>query len=348
MRGILAVAGSGPARPVLPPVIGTLLVAGGLALLGWLGWESLRPDPAPYHYQVVAEGELDVFPELGIKAPGDLRIRKYELHARDVDVPVAVIHAGRRGEGPEVPLGWRSLVSEPILSLGAPAQELGALARAVTTHIPSDALVLAWWDVSRQLALLSGADVIFDEYLGQPLLVPEPWSSRRALVEGLEKKQWSSAGATSTREVFDQYIDALLADPARGTLELRRLAGTRQTFLVLHLTDAYRLGVLRPRQLGVGFKDFPRIGDTHRMISGVKAWLKQQGYRSYTVDPGIKDSTRVYFLTDSESADTLLAHALPFNTSEPSHIPSLSLVYQRGGFWVYRLDPEEMARSDPL
>jgi hydroxylamine oxidation protein HaoB len=46
---------------------------------------------------------------------------------------------------------------------------------------------------------------------------------------------------------------------------------------------------------------------------------------------------RAYFLTDDKSGNTLIAQMLPFTTSKPLELQAVQLVYQQGGFWVYKI-----------
>jgi hydroxylamine oxidation protein HaoB len=46
---------------------------------------------------------------------------------------------------------------------------------------------------------------------------------------------------------------------------------------------------------------------------------------------------RAYFLADAKSSNTLLAQMLPFTNSQPLELQAVQLVYQQGGYWVYRV-----------
>ena len=46
---------------------------------------------------------------------------------------------------------------------------------------------------------------------------------------------------------------------------------------------------------------------------------------------------RGYFLRDEKSSNTLLAQMLPFTNSMPLDLTVLQLIYQQGGYWVYKL-----------
>jgi hydroxylamine oxidation protein HaoB len=327
------------------PVVGASLVAGGVLLLAWLAWLALNPTPPPYAYRLVAEGGIERFPELGLKDGRGLSLFKYEVRTEGVDSPLAVAHVGRRGSEAPVLLDWRNQAAEPVLRLGAGMSDVAALAEAVAKHAPASSVVLAWWDTSRQLKLLAGANVVFEENLTLPLIVPEPWRAARVAIEALERRFWSVAPTQNAEDRFNAYAEALLLEPAAGLAKLRELAGPGDAFVVVHLSDAFRLGALRPERFGIGFKDFPGTRQSHGLINNVKSWLRSHGYESYAVEPRGENAVRVYFLTDAASAQTLVARLLPFSTSNPLDLDEPRVVFQHGGYWVYRLPPVEAARD---
>lgn len=328
-------------------VTGGLLVAGGLFFVGWLAWVTLKPGPAPYSYALVAEGGVEKFPELGLRDQEELSVRKYEVHAEEVEDPIAVLHVGSKQNGAPVLLDWQNRTAEPVITLTAQMSELAALVQALSKHAAPGSLVLAWWDTSRQLKLLAGANVLFDENLGQPLLIPTPWRGDRDAIEALERKFWKFPSPSTTDAQFRQYVGALLADVPAGVARLRQLAGEREAYVVVHVSDAYRLGALQPDRFGIGYKDFPKTSQTHGMIDGAKNWLRQQGYEFYTVEAKGENSLRVYFLTGATDRDTLIAQLLPFSSSNPLELEELQIVYQHRGYWVYKLPPiDQSSKQD--
>ena len=164
----------------LLPLLGILLVAGGILLLLWFGWLWFNPGPAPYRYQLVTEGGIDQFPQLGLPTgiDPDLKLAQYEVHAEGIDQPLALTHTARRGTGPLVRLDWENHTSELLVTVDNKLSELAALSVAIAKHAPKDALILAWWDTSRQINLLAGRDTLFTTRIGEPLIVPTPWRER--------------------------------------------------------------------------------------------------------------------------------------------------------------------------
>lgn len=319
-----------------PRFIYKALVAGGLALLIWAGWEAFLPEPAPYNYALVGEGGLEDFPDLGLQGPDDLAVKRFELRAESVISPLALVHVGMPADGAApVLLDWRNMTAEPILALGVRTPDLNDLVAAVGTNIAPEALVLAWWDTSRQLKVLSGRTVLFDANLAVPLLVPDAWTSRIDSIVALEEQFWAVSRADAP--LFDRFLDALVADPQTGAARLRALAQGGPAFVVVHLSDAYRLGFLRPNRFAVGYRDFAGVGDVHTEVSVVKEWLAENGYTSYAVERLSLVKIRVHFLADVASENTLLAALLPFTSSNPMILEDLGLVANYGGYWVYEL-----------
>ena len=335
-----------PPSPVgsIPPVGSIVLLIGGLFLLGWLGWNLAVGNgdsaTAPYRYEMVAGGNADQFPDLGLKQ-SDLFIRKYELRSDGVEKPLVILHTGAKPSNntEQVLLDWRNQLNEPLVTLTPPIDDLNTLSKAIDDHLPQESLVLGWWDTMRRLALVADIDTPLDENLVRPLLLPTFWNDHRDTIEVLEQGFWglSLDVPTEAQALFERLQSALLADRTSGVEMLRELTQNRDTYLVLHVTDAYKLGMLRPEEFGIGYRDFPLSGNMHSAIGHIKKWLGSNGYESYTVDKLSDTSVRVFFLTDEQSQNPLIAQALPFTTSQPLDLDQLKIVYQHKGYWVYKV-----------
>ena len=330
-----------------PLLLSLGLIAGGLLLLGWLGWDLLNSTPkgvVPYHYELVAEGAVDAFPELGLEAYEGLSIRKYELRAEKVDKdPLVVFHTGSRGDqSSPILLDWQNTLGEPLLKLLGPTEELAALAKAVTKHVPPEAIILSWWDTSRRLELLTGVETLFKQNFVRPLLLPSAWERNWQAIEALERQFWevpTSSGVAEAR--YEDFTEALLAEEAAGVAKLRELAGKREAYVVVHWSDTYKLGGLRPGRFGIGYKDFNGSLQNHGVISHIKQWANENGHAAYFVQRPNGETLRVYYLLNETAKDTLIAKLLPFNTSNPMEFEPLRLVAQYKGYWVYSLPPAE-------
>ena len=323
-------------RRVLPS-LGLLLMAGGLLLLAWVTHSFWQPGTAPYRYQRVAQGGIEHFAHLGLGAWPDLAITKYEIHVDGLDQPVAVGHVARRGPASPVMLDWDNRSGEPLVFSDTRLTELKPLAAAVSKHTPKEALLLAWWDTARQLHLLTGRDVAYDAHLGQPLVAPAPWRHHDLSIVRYEREFWGAPPNDVDAQRFARFAEALASESDRGAAMLRELAGNREAYVIVHVSDLYKLGLQFPDRLGVAYKDLILKGDVHGQISYVKRWVAENRYSAYTVHELSGQQARAYAVTDVRSGKTLLAQMLPLDSSNPTEMQALQLVYQHGGYWVYKI-----------
>lgn len=321
----------------LLPSLGFLLVAGGLLLLGWIAYSALNPGPAPYSYMLVKESGAERIAKLGIEAWPNITIEKYEMRVDGIDQPIAVAHLARRGDAAPVMIDWENRSNEPVASLDVKFSELAVVVKAIEKYTSKDALVLAWWDTSRQIRLLTGRETVFDAHVGGSFISPLPWQARSGPIDKYEREFWGAAPSAEDERKFQRYSDALSGDVASGAAILRDLAGGREAFVVVHVSDLYKLALTHPDRLGVASNVFPLKGDMHGQVSFVKQWMQDKNYTAYGLQKLSEDQVRAYFLTDAKSGNTLLARMLPLTTSRPTELTALQLVYQHGDYWVYRL-----------
>jgi hydroxylamine oxidation protein HaoB len=325
----------------LLPSLGILLVTGGILLLAWFAWLWFNPAPAPYRYQLVEEGPAAKFPQLGLEAWPGLTIARYEVHTEGVEQPLATGHTARRGQGAPILLDWENRTSELLISLDSKLSELAALSAAIAKHAPKDAVILAWWDTSRQINLMSGRDTLFTSHIAEPLIVPVVWRDRMQAIGKYEDQFWGAKAGDEERARFQRFADALLAEPGKGAALLRELAGARgasgDAYVALHVTDLYKLGLMRPSQFDITYKNFPMEGNMHGLIGYLKQWMQDNNFITYTLQSLNEKMVRGYFLRDAPSSQTLIAQMLPFTQSQPLDLQALQLIYQQGGYWVYRI-----------
>jgi hydroxylamine oxidation protein HaoB len=334
-----------PSNRILPS-LGIFLVAGGFLVLGWLAYLWLSPGSAPYHYKLVEEGGVDKFGKLGLEAWPDLGISKQEVLVEGVDQPVALAYLARRGNAPPVMLSWENRSGEPVVFLDGKLSELTLLASAIAKHVPKDAVILAWWDTSRQIKLLTGYETVFISHLSLPLITPLPWRPRSGAIAKYEREFWGAPASNEESQKFQRFADALAADPKEGAAMLRELTGGREAYVAVHLSDLYKLGLMRPDRLDVAYKDFPlKGGDVHGLSGMVKRWQVDNKHTAYSVHGLSENLVRAYFLTGDKSGNTLLAQMLPFATSNPLEFQALKLVYQQGGYWVYKIPATQPSSS---
>lgn len=343
----------------LLPSLGILLVTGGLLLLIWFAWLWFNPAPAPYRYTLVKEGAATQFGPLGLDAWPDLTVAQYEIHADGVNDPIALATTARRGATPPILISWENRSSELLISLDSKLNELTALAAAIDKYAAKDARILAWWDTSRQIKLLAGRDTLFTQHLGEPLILPLPWQAYSDSVRHYEDQFWGAPASADERRNFQHFVDALIAEPVKGAALLRQLAGLQdsagktpdkapsEAYIVIHVTDLYKLGLMRPEQFDITYKHFPMEGNMHGMIGYLKKWMQENNFATYTLQSLSDSMVRGYFLRDEKSSHSLLAQMLPFTNSMPLDLTVLQLIYQQGGYWVYKIPSAVDAAAAP-
>ena len=89
-------------------------------------------------------------------------------------------------------LTGRTAPANCSISLDSKLAELAALSAAIAKHAPKDALILAWWDTSRQINLLSGRDTLFTSHIAEPLIVPVVWRDRMQAIGKYEDQFWGA------------------------------------------------------------------------------------------------------------------------------------------------------------
>jgi hydroxylamine oxidation protein HaoB len=314
-------------------------VTGGLLLLGWFAYLWFKPIPAPYQYQLTAEGDSKQFPQMDLDDWPDLALSQYKVQAEGIDKPIAELITARRNEEPPVLIYWKNSTNEVLYNLDRKPSELSALATVIGRHAPKDALILSWWDTARQIKLLTGHDTLFTSHLNEPLMIPVPWLEQSEAIQAYENQFWKSKADRQEQEQFKRFSQALAAPAQEGIKQLRELIGTdREAYLIVHVTDLYKLGLMHPDKIGVAYQNFPMTGNMHGMINHMKVQLKENDFDTYTLQSISDEEIRVFFLSDAESSQTLLARLLPFvDKKAPTEQETAQLIYQQGGYWVYKL-----------
>ena len=78
------------------------------------------PKPAPYRYELIAEGNITAFPDLALRAPAKLAIRKFAVRHSDSGADLAELHVADLGEGAApVLLDWQNATGAVPLALPA-------------------------------------------------------------------------------------------------------------------------------------------------------------------------------------------------------------------------------------
>ncbi|MBS0506456.1 MAG: hydroxylamine oxidation protein HaoB [Proteobacteria bacterium] len=320
--------------------IGIVSIATGICFMGGAGllaWKHAGA-PAAYRYELGAALAKDELGALAGLAEQSVVVRRATITAADAQ-PLAELELAETATGP-VLLKWQPRVDDPFLTVATPAQDVAALAQVLQRHLPKDGQVLGWWDTSRQLRLLGGTPVRFDEHLGLPLFVPQRWQAQGAGIEAIERAFWKTGASEEQRTQFRRFANALLSDEASGMAELQAIAGGKPAVLVLHVRDAILLGQLDPRRLGVAFTDLGALSDVHGMVRRVHDWLDHNQYPAYAMLQDRDGPVRAVALTDAASGKTLAARLLPFMGNDQHDVAGATLVYRVGGFVVYELAPQ--------
>ena len=330
----------------LLPSLGILLVTGGLVLLGWFAYVWFEPVSAPYQYHEESTGSPQDYPELELDAWPELEISRYDVIVPDAEKPVAQATVARRNGSAPVLIKWRNSSGEALHTLDWKSSELSALATAINQYAEKDALIVAWWDISRQINLLTGHNTLFSSHLNEPLIIPQHWQDRISAIDTYEQSFWQSNPSRQELEQFEQFSLALTAEPQAGVAQLRDLVGEREAYIVIHITDLYKLGLMYPERIGVAYQNFPLTGNIHGMINHMKVQLKENDFSTYTLQSITDTEIRAYFLSDEQSSETLLAKMLPFTDQEsPTELEVLQLLYQKGGYWLYKI-PSQNEQPD--
>lgn len=310
-------------------------------MLGWFAYLWFTPAPAPYQYQLLESEtvdrtalELDAWPELVLS--------KYRVKVADIDKPIAHAVVARRGDEIPVLINWESHTSELFLATDRKPEEITGLADAMNKHAAPDARILTWWDTAQQLKLLTGRDTPFNGHLNEPLIIPDQWQDQRAAILAYEDQFWQADVSQQQRDQFQRFSEALVSSPEQGLAMLRQMTDNAdEAYLIVHVTDLYKLGLMQPDKFGVTYQNFPMTGNMHGLINHMKVLLKENEFDTYTLQSLSEQSIRVFFLNDAQSSDTLMAKLFPFiEKTAPTELELMPLIYQHGGYWIYQIPPQ--------
>ena len=314
-------------------------MTGGLVLLGWFAVLWFTPEPAPYQYQLITQGKTEQFPELELDAWPDLNISKYEVRVEEIDRPLGQAYVAQQGNSAPVQINWENNTSELIVAIDQKTSELSGIAKAIKEHASENALILSWWDTSRQISLLTGRDTMFTSYLGIPKILLPQWQELSDSIHQYEESFWNSNASQQEQAKFQQFSQALIATPEQGVAKLRELIGSdREALLLVHVTDLYRLGLMHPDKFGIAYQNFPLTGNMHGLINHMKVQLDKNEFDTYTLQSLADNEIRVFFLENEEHSNTLMAQLLPFSEkASPLELEIMQLVYQHDGYWIFNI-----------
>lgn len=309
-------------------------------------WSAIAPPPGrpamapPLAYVPVAadtpsEAARQLAGRFGVGTVAEV----LHLTAIGEDRPLARVEVARLPDGRAHLLGWRSLGTVPILRRDITASEELQLVEALARHLPADSTILALPELSRRLsAQVEARYPMVDE--PEPLIVPTPWRGEAAAITAAESELWTGAASDGAAPgPVVAFIDALLTEDVHGAARLRVMAGTGETYVLVHLDDAFQIGQLRPGRLGIERQGFVGEGFSHDLARAVRTAAQAGGHAAWAVDRAPDGRLRGHFLTDQAETATLIAQLLPFNTSRIDQVLGVRLVWQASGYWLYRLVP---------
>ncbi len=74
------------------------------------------------------------------------KLERLELRAAGFKNPIATAIVTQDREGRLVPLSWSNAVTEPVFFSDVAPTEASKVLTAINEHVPSEAIILAWWD----------------------------------------------------------------------------------------------------------------------------------------------------------------------------------------------------------
>lgn len=319
---------------LLPLVLG----GAGVLLLGWAGLSRTRPVEFPYKTSL-SDAPASALKSQDTKTPDVGPLKELSVRVPDVREPIAEALIAHESDGRVVPLNWRNNVTESVLSADLTSAEVNKVMAAIREHVPGDAVVLGWWDLSRRIRLISGRQAPLDDPLSRGLLLPDAWSGQEAIVRDRERHFWGANVPTDDGATFKKYIDALLMNEHDGAAALSALQPGKTVYVAVHLSDIWKIASDRPDRASLRYKDFPG-SVSHGVIKAARDWMTEQKLNaSFAVEP-LGAAIRIHYLPNASNADLLIAKLLPFTTSNPLLLKNFKLVYQHRGFWIYQLTPQ--------
>ena len=321
--------------------VGIGLAAAGAALLGLAINSTFQPDVPPYE-RVSVSVDTAVAANMGL-ADEQLQsggLHRLEWRATDVRNPVASALVMKGQDRRLVALDWQNSVTEPVFSTDLSTSEVSKVLTAIREHVAASATVLAWWDMSRKIRLIAQRAAPLDDPQARGLMVPSAWTHSADKILANEQSLWGEGVPPSDEAYFSRFIDALLMDEHAGAAALRELASDGETYVAVHLSDIWKAASARPNRIAIAYRDFPGAGLAHGVIKAARQWMNESKMdNAYAVEP-IGNAVRLHYLTNKESAQTLLTKLLPFSESNPMLLSEFELVYQHRGFWIYRIKPK--------
>lgn len=330
--------GRGPARTTLVAVLAALMVLVGVAFVGTQRDQARvnapfayaqTEEPASPHVAALAEWLYAEPLVMELQAPGEDRV-------------LARAEAARMPDGTRRLLSWQPAVAGPMLRGEIRADEEKRLIEALRKHLPAGSTILAMPETSRRLAAFVEAEFPLASAVA-PLLLPAQWQGAAEAARAVDTAVWADAAVAIDESALAPLLEALLAEDANGAARLRVLAGTGDAYALVHLRDAFAMAILRPDRFAMVQRSFVTAKFSHDLAREARTWGRAQGHAAYAIDRDPQGRLRGHFLTGARETATLLAQLLPFNSTRLGEVPGMRLVWQGGGYWLYRIAPLDPA-----
>lgn len=281
---------------------GILLVAGAALLLSVYFW------PSNERWQV--EAIPQPLPQDLISHYPPSRFERWQLHQKGAGKALTehvLLYRDEAGRERS------ALVPEP----GSRRWQNWMAVAQVLQTLEGNALILAWWDASQRIDLLSGRQT----WVRQP--PAEAFGdSDRDLWERL------SGGFDDEDSRLAKLARWWLSDPSAALAEIRRQIANRPLYFLVssedlaHIEEIERLA---GRRLPLQVRIFPNTGNLHGQIAAVQRWAGEtgNGYLPQKIPGGIA----AWRITDN-GTDGLLLQLLPFSGVSHPPVPGLAQVFQ--------------------
>ena len=204
------------------------------------------------------------------------KLERLEVRAAGLKNPIATAIVTQDREGRLVPLSWSNAVTEPVFFPDVAPTEASKVLTAINEHVPSEAVILAWWDLSRRIRSLTQRQAPLDDPLARGLLTPSAWSSSQDRVRESQTALWGAGVLMGDGDVFARFVDALLLDEAHGAEALAEIAGRKPAYIAVHLSDIWKAAAARPDRISIAYRDFPAASDPHGAVRAVSEWIREQ------------------------------------------------------------------------
>jgi hydroxylamine oxidation protein HaoB len=311
-----------------------MLVAGGLLAASAF---QAGNQPLPYTYATASDKPSEAVLALAANIEG-AKARTIEMKSVATGKLLVTGQVLDLPGGKEVLVGWQSRIGEPLIRSDISIKEEEALVAALKKHLPAQSTVFAMPALSRRLAAMTKARYpLAPADDSATIRLPVPWTGARAAILEAERQWRPGAEDKAANEAFAGFTEALTAEDKYGVAHFQVMAGGAEAYLVLHVRDAFDIGVAAPDKLSVGLRDFPSAADVHGATKLVKSWIEKEGYAAYAVTARDENAVRAYYLAADRDKSSLLGQLLPFNSARLGLVPGATLVFQNGGYWVYRI-----------